>query len=562
MLTHIRIRNFAIIDEVELELDRGLTVLTGETGAGKSILVDALGLALGDRADAAAVRHGEKRAEIALTVDISGQPGIRDWLVEQMIDDDDECLIRRVVGAEGRSRAFINGQPVPLASLRTLGERLVDIHGQHAHQSLLRGEEQRRLLDHHGGLEPLAARTAEAWQRLQADRRTLEEARDAREERDARLALLRYQVDELESLGLEAGELEALEVEHRRLAHAEKLAAGVQAALAALYEEEYAAQPVIARQLRQLEALAELDPSLVEVRDLLRDAEIQLGEAADGLRRYADDAEIDPERVQWAERRLGRIRELSRKHRVEEQALHTVLPELREELDGLESLEATLGTLEQALSQSEKAWRALAGELSDGRRKAATSLGQEVTALMQELGMAGGRFEVSVDPLPADKARASGLDIVEFRVSANPGQPPRALARVASGGELSRIALAIQVIAADAGSTPCMVFDEVDAGIGGGVAEIVGRKLRELGERRQVLCVTHVPQVASQGHSHLHVSKHSDSQTHTTLQRLDDGGRIEELARMLGGVEITARTRAHAEEMLGRADQPAALRRT
>lgn len=562
MLAHIHIRNFAIIDEVELELEGGLTVLTGETGAGKSILVDALGLALGDRADAAAVRHGQKRAEIALTVDVGALPAVRDWLAEQMIDEGDECLIRRVIGAEGRSRAFINGQPVPLASLRTLGEQLVDIHGQHAHQSLLRGDEQRRLLDHHGGLEALATDTAQAWQQWQADRRTLEEALGSREERDARLELLRYQVEELEALALAEGELETLETEHRRLAHAEKLAAGVQAALAALYEEELAAQPVVARQLRQLEALAELDPALASVRDLLKDAEIQLGEAADGLRRYADDADIDPQRVQWADRRLGRIRELARKHRVEEQALHAVLPELTAELEALEALDAKLEHLEQAVERSEQAWRALAEQLSQGRQQAAKSLGGEVTALMQALGMAGGRFEVAINALAPGKARASGLDGVEFLVSANPGQPPRALSRVASGGELSRIALAIQVIAADAGSTPCMVFDEVDAGIGGGVAEIVGRKLRELGERCQVLCVTHVPQVASQGHRHLHVSKSGGRQTRTKIQRLDDTGRVEELARMLGGVEITARTRAHAEEMLGQAAQSAALRRT
>ncbi len=562
MLAHIQIRNFAIIDEVELELDGGLTVLTGETGAGKSILVDALGLALGDRADAAAVRHGQKRAEIALTVDIGTLPAVRDWLAEQMIDEGEECLIRRVIGAEGRSRAFINGQPVPLASLRTLGEQLVDIHGQHAHQSLLRGDEQRRLLDHHGGLEKQAGLTAEAWQQWQSDRRALADALGSREERDARLELLRYQADELDTLALQEGELEALENEHRRLAHAERLATGVQAALAELYEDEFAAHPVVARQLRQLDALAELDPALASVRDLLKDAEIQLGEAADGLRRYTDDAEVDPQRVQWAERRLGRIRELSRKHRVEERMLHTVLAELQGELETLESLEARLEHLEQAVERSEQAWRALAETLSRGRRLAAQSLGDEVTALMQELGMAGGRFEVAVTALAPGKARASGLDSVEFLVSANVGQPPRALARVASGGELSRIALAIQVIAADAGSTPCMVFDEVDAGIGGGVAEIVGRKLRELGERCQVLCVTHVPQVASQGHQHLHVSKSGGRQTRTRIQPLDDTGRIEELARMLGGVEITARTRAHAEEMLGKAAQSAALRRT
>jgi len=555
MLTHIHIRNFAIIDEVELELGDGLTVLTGETGAGKSIVVDALGLVLGDRADAGAVRHGEARAEITLGIDTRGLPALRAWLAEQMIDEDDECLVRRVISAEGRSRAFINGQQVPLASLRTLGELVVDIHGQHEHQSLMKPEVQRRLLDHHGGLDALAEQTAEAHASWQAAREALSAASDSVGERAARLDLLRYQLGELAALDLKAGEVEALEAEHLRLSHGERLVDGALGAVAALYEDEASAHQLMARQLRLLDALVELDPALAPARDLLRDAEIQLSEAAEQLRRYGDDVDNDPERSQWVEQRLSSVRELARKHRVAEDALHELQSQLGRELEELDGLEARLEALEQAESQAQKHYFQLAERLSAGREKAAASLAGQVSTLMQELGMPGGRLDVVITRLPRERARASGIDQVELQVAANPGQPPRALTKVASGGELSRISLAIQVIAADAGSTPCMVFDEVDAGIGGGVAEIVGRKLRELGERRQVLCVTHVPQVASLGHRHMRVSKLTDaSSTRTLIDALEVDEKVEELARMLGGVKITERTRAHAAEMLARAE--------
>jgi DNA repair protein RecN (Recombination protein N) len=554
MLTHIHIRNFAIIDEVELELGGGLTVLTGETGAGKSIVVDALGLALGDRADAGAVRHGEKRAEITVTIDPRELPGLRAWLAEQMVDDEDECLVRRVISAEGRSRAFINGQQVPLTSLRELGEQLVDIHGQHEHQSLMKPEVQRGLLDHHGGLTALAASTAEAYAAWQQAREALAGATTSADERAARLDLLKYQVGELEALGLAAGEVETLEAEYLRLNHGERLLGGAQGALEALYEDEASAHQQVARQLRLLEPLAELDATLRPVCALLREAEIQLAEVAEQLRSYGDDSARDPARTQALEDRLASVRELARKHRVDEQALHELLPTLSTELEQLDNLEARLDALQQAVTRSEKAYFKLAEKLSAGRAQAATSFAAQVSALMQALGMPGGRLEVAIGRLPRERARPAGIDTVELQVAANPGQPPRALTRVASGGELSRISLAVQVIAADAGSTPCMVFDEVDAGIGGGVAEIVGRKLRELGERRQVLCVTHVPQVASQGHHHLRVSKLTDGRsTRTLITQLKESEKVEELARMLGGVKITARTRAHAEEMLARA---------
>ncbi len=555
MLTHIHIRNFAIIDEVELELGDGLTVLTGETGAGKSIIVDALGLVLGDRADAGAVRHGEARAEITLGIDVRGLPRVRAWLAEQMIDEDDECLVRRVISAEGRSRAFINDQQVPLTSLRTFGEQIVDIHGQHEHQSLMKPGVQRRLLDHHGGLEGLAGQTVEAHGLWLAAREALSTASDSVEERAARLDLLRYQLSELTALDLKSGEVEALEAEHLRLSHGERLVGGALGALEALYEDEASAHQIIARQLRTLDALVDLDPALAPARDLLRDAEIQLSEAAEQLRRYGDEVENDPQRAQWVEHRLSSVRELARKHRIAEDALHELQSQLARELEALDGLEAQLEQLGHAESRSRKAYFELAEKLSAGREKAATSFAEQVTTLMQTLGMPGGRLDVVLTRLPHERARPSGIDQVELQVAANPGQPPRALTKVASGGELSRISLAIQVIAADAGSTPCMVFDEVDAGIGGGVAEIVGRKLRELGERRQVLCVTHVPQVASQGHRHMRVSKLTDaSTTRTLIDALEVDQKVEELARMLGGIEITERTRAHAAEMLARAE--------
>lgn len=555
MLSGVSVRNFAIIDEVALELGPGLTVLTGETGAGKSILVDALGLVLGDRADATAVRHGADRAEITASFDLGALPEVAAWLAEQALDADGECVLRRVIGAEGRSRAWINGAPTTLQMLRDLGERLVDIHGQHEHQSLMRPAAQRELLDARLPDAGLLRAVAESWQawRAAVDERARLEA--AGRDREQRLDLLRYQLRELEALAPVAGEAAELETEFSRLANAGKLAEGAGGALELIYEGETgAAHDAVARAAELLDELAELDAGLAEAQRLLAEAEIQLSEAATGLRRYLGGLEMDPARLDAVQSRLEGLKSLAHKHQVPADALPARLAALAEEIEELEQAETRLGRASEKVSAAERAYRGAAAKLSAARAAAAEQLSEQVTALMHQLGMPGGRFQAVVESDPQGPCAPHGLDAVEFRVSANPGQPPAPVARIASGGELSRISLAIQVAAKSAQSIPVMVFDEVDSGVGGGVAEIVGRRLAELGARAQVLCVTHLPQVASQARHHLRVVKLTDGETtRTTLKALTEAEKIEELARMLGGVEITGATRAHAEEMRSRA---------
>ena len=555
MLSGVSVRNFAIIDEASLELGPGLTVLTGETGAGKSILVDALGLVLGDRADAAAVRHGAERAEITATFDLAGLPEVAAWLNEQALDAEGECVLRRVIGAEGRSRAWINGAPATLQTLRELGELLVDIHGQHEHQSLTRPAAQRELLDARLPDPAPARAVAGAWQawRKAVDERARLEA--AGRDREQRLDLLRYQLRELEGLAPVAGEAAELEAEFSRLANAGKLAEGAGSALERVYEGETgAAHDAVARAAELLAELTEIDARLAEPQRLLAEAEIQLSEAAGELRRYLGGLEMDPARLDAVQARLEALKALAKKHQVEADALPTRQATLAAEIEELEQAEIRLGRASELVTLSEAAYREAARRLGEARAKAARKLSEQVSALMHQLGMPGGRFVAAVGHDPAAQCSPHGLDDIEFRVSANPGQPPAPVGRIASGGELSRISLAIQVAAKSAQPIPVMVFDEVDSGVGGGVAEIVGRRLAELGERAQVLCVTHLAQVASQARDHLRVVKLTDGETtRTTLKALTETEKVEELARMLGGVEITGTTRAHAEEMRKRA---------
>ena len=555
MLSQIRVRNYAVIDEVELELGPGMTVLSGETGAGKSILVDALGLVLGDRADASAVRHGAARAEIAVTFELADLPDVRAWLAEHDLDEGDECVLRRVISREGRSRAYVNGNPVPLQTLRRLGERLVEIHGQHEHQTLTRARVQREILDAHGGLQPRAAELAAAYEEWRALQRQLEQLHSRRAHRDERLDLLRYQVRELETLALAEGELDALELEHARLANTGRLAEGSGEALHLIYDDESgSAQQRLARAREILAALGVHDPGLERLARQLEEAEIQVNDAAAELRRYQHDLELDPARLEHVEERLGDIRDLARKHQVEAAALPSRLDALRAELSDIEQSAETAEALDAERNAAARRYRAAADALGKSRAKAAKSLAEGITATMRQLGMPGGQFEVRVRHEPEADFGPHGLDRIEFAVTANPGQPAAPLAKVASGGELSRIALAIQVVATGGTNVLCLVFDEIDAGVGGGVAEIVGRRLRELGDARQVLCVTHLPQVASQGHRHVRVSKLTDGRTtRTTLAPLGEDETVEELARMLGGVEITATSREHAREMLVKA---------
>jgi DNA repair protein RecN (Recombination protein N) len=550
MLTYLQIRDFAIVEAVELEFKPGLTALTGETGAGKSIIVDALLLAAGGRATAESLRHGAERAEITATFDVRGHGAAREWLAAQDIECDGDCVLRRMLAADGRGRAFINGQLAPLQSLRALGELLLDIHGQQEFQSLTRRTAQRRLLDAHGGHETKVAEVRAAYTRFNALQARLEELNEAGRDREARLELLRYQVQELQALALQPGEVPELLAEHKRLSNSGRLAEGVTQALGLLYEEEsFSAHAAVSRAQTVLRALLPLDERLEGQTRLLDESAIALREAAGDLRHYLDRMDIDPRRQDQVERRIAGIDDLARKHRLPPGELPAQLTRLEEELQRLEAHAVEVGATAEQMDAARKAYSRAAAALGTARQAAATDLSSTVTTLMQKLGMPGGQFQVDVaqdrEPGP------DGNDTVEFLVSANPGQPVKPLAKVASGGELSRISLAVQVAAAHTALTPCLVFDEVDAGVGGAVAEIVGRQLRALGEHAQVLCVTHLPQVASQAHHQLRVTKLTDGRTtRTAIGELTPEERIEELARMLGGVKITDKTRDHAREML------------
>jgi DNA repair protein RecN (Recombination protein N) len=553
MLRHLSIRNFAIVASLDLEFEQGFTALTGETGAGKSILIDALALALGERADAGQVRPGAERAEVAAEFSLEPASELNAWLAEQALEGDaDRVLLRRVVDSNGRSRGFINGHAATLAQLREAGEQLVDIHGQNAHQSLLRVEAQRRLLDEHAGLGGQTAAVGQAyreWQRLARARAEHETHAAARSTEREQLA---WQVEELARLAPAEDEWEAIDAEHSRLAHAASLLQGSRSALDQLSEADGAASSAVAAALSTLRGLLDYDKSLLEAVEMLESAEVQLGEAAQTLRRYGEKVELDPQRLGEVERRIEALHGAARRHRIAPQELRAFLDQKRARLAELE-IASDIAALEQAESAASSRYREVAHSLSAARKKAAAKLSREVSAAMHDLAMKGGRFKVDLVPLAAGGS-SYGEESVEFAVSANPGMEPRALAKVASGGELSRISLAIMVIASAAAKVPTMIFDEVDAGIGGAVAEIVGRRLKSLGSGRQVLCVTHLPQVAALADHQWSVAKSgtngNDAMAASSVVALDDKGRIEEIARMLGGLEITATTRRHAAEML------------
>ena len=552
MLMNLQVRDFAIVDRIDIEFEPGMTVLTGETGAGKSILVDALGLVLGERGNAQLVRDGAKRAEFAAEFDVSALPNVSSWLEEQALDLDDDCLLRRVINVDGRSRAFINGNSVPLSQLKALGELLLDIHGQHFHQSLARRSIQRDLLDHFGGLlddRAIVATHYIEWKAL-ADR--VEELTGAEADSAARLDLLTFQLQELDSLALEDGEFDALGSERRKLQNSGKLAEGVGRALDGLFDNDAGnANSLIADALRSVEQLVEFDQNLRPVLEMLNSASIQVTEAADTLRRYSEAVDMDPARRDWVEERLDSIQTISRKHRVTADELPELADRMRAEHDELSHAEERGQELEEQAVAARAEYRKQAKSLSKARQKAADRFAAAVTDAMHGLGMPGGVFQVQLTPLDDDAAKSWGLDQIDFLISANPGQAPQSLAKIASGGELSRMSLAIQVIASDGSAIPTMVFDEVDSGVGGGVAEMVGRRLQELGANRQVLCVTHLPQVASLADQHFRISKVTDGKsTRTRVSPLAQEERTEELARMLGGVEITRKTLEHAAEML------------
>ncbi len=557
MLMSLQVRDFAIVDRIAVEFDTGMTVLTGETGAGKSILVDALGFVLGERGNAQVVRAGAKRAEFSAQFDIRKLPAARTWLEDRSLEEEDECLLRRVINADGRSRAFINGNAVPVQQLKAIGELLVDIHGQHFHQSLARRPIQRELLDHFGGLSDERKETSAAFEEWQAKVERLRQLTDADVDRASRLDLLTFQLQELRTLDLGASEAAELATERQRMANSGRLAAGAAAALASLFDaDEGNANSLVADAARSIEGLVEYDPELQSVVELLESAGIQIAEAADTLRRYGETIDMDPARRDWVEERLDAIQSLSRKHRVTADELPELQRKLEQELDELNNADERGRELEIEVAAAGEKYLRLAKALSGKRHSAASTLATAVSNAMHGLGMPGGKFDVRLNTLAQENARSHGLDDIAFLLTANPGQPMMPLAKVASGGELSRMSLAIQVIASDGSTIPTMVFDEVDSGVGGGVAEMVGRRLAELGRSRQVLCVTHLPQVASLATEHFRVSKVTDGKaTRTTVQPLQKKERIEELARMLGGVEITKKTLEHAEEMLAGAPQ-------
>ena len=552
MLVHLSVHNYAIVEHLDLELDRGMSVITGETGAGKSIMLDALGLTLGDRADSGVVRPGADKADILATFDLADIPEARTWLQERDLDNDGPCILRRVITAEGRSRSYINGTPCPQGDLKALGELLIDIHSQHEHQSLLKTDTHRRLLDEYAGATDLARQVQLAAQRWRQTRQELDRLSNSGDEQRSRHQLLSYQLEELESLSLGEDELEQLEQEHKNLTNAESLLSICRQVVEQCSENDSGdVLNALTASLHRLGSVNDSPTALSEATNLLSSAQIQVEEAMGELNRFLDHFDADPARLQQLEERLDAIYTLARKHRIQPTEVATLQQKLLDEIETLNANDEAIERLENELSSFARHYKEKARELSDLRHRAAPELATAVEHEIQRLGMPGGRFSIELKANPEKELLPNGLEQIELLVSANPGQPLKALAKVASGGELSRISLAIQVITAQTSRVPTLVFDEVDVGIGGPTAEIVGQLLRRLGDRGQVMTVTHLPQVAAQGHQHLFVHKVRDSEaTRTAVSKLSKNERIEEVARMLGGIDLTKESLAHAKKMV------------
>lgn len=546
MLRTLAIRDFVIVDAIELEFSAGFTVFTGETGAGKSILIDALALCLGGRGDASMVREGAQKADISAEFSVNAETA--DWLdANDFSGEENQLIIRRVIDNAGRSKAYINGITATAAQLRELGDYLVDIHGQHAHQSLLKAEAQRNLLDLQGGLQTQTLEVTERYKRWRALAKQREEfelnAKNILQERER----LEWQVGELEKLQLKQGEWDEITQEHSRLAHAATLLEGAQEAADVIAESEHPVLSQVSALIQKLGKLESYDPKLKPIIEALESARINLQECSYALNDYLGRTELDPARLREVEQRVEILHSTARRFHVAPDALLNELSELQTQLQQLSGA-TNIASLKQHEEQAHQHYLSAADKLSSQRRSAADQLSQAVTAAMQDLSMAGGRFAIE---LCACEPHAHGLEHIEFQVAGHAGVQARPLAKVASGGELARISLAISVITSCATATPTLIFDEVDSGIGGGVAEVVGRLLKRLGQDRQVLCVTHLPQVASQGNQHFEVSKTQDGgKTFSHINALDNKQRVEEIARMLGGLEITATTRKHARELL------------
>jgi len=552
MLKHLHIKNFAVIETLDLDLFSGMTVFTGETGAGKSILIDALGLILGDRADHAIIRNDARQTEITAVFHIAENKVLASLLQEQAIEtEENDLIIRRIVNRQGRSRAYLNSAPVAAQLLRTIGEHLIDIHGQHAHQSLIKRDLQRRLLDEYGNyaeqLEQVS-RHYQDWHQANSELNTLS---DNEKDHHAQMSLLEYQVQELAELAPQPDEYRALEEEYTRLEHASRLLETAQSSLNTLSETEHSLDARLNHVLQELDALQKLDPGLSTTTELLDNARIQISEATEELRHYLDRVEPQPERLAEIEKRLNRLHDVARKHHIQAQQLPGQLQELSEQLHTLRHQRQRFTELQAQQAKALDEYTKATETLHNSRTRAAAKMAQAISAQLKTLGMPDGQFKIQIDKQTEQKPQAEGGDKIEFLVSANAGQPPQPLRKVASGGELSRISLAIQVIAGHDKGIPTLVFDEVDSGIGGRVAEMVGRLLHKLAEHRQVFCVTHLAQVASQGDQHLQVEKSSDEKTtQTQVVALGEPDRIEEIARMLGGIKITKQSLEHAKEML------------
>ena len=552
MLLNLSIIDLAVVKALDLDLEQGMSVLTGETGAGKSILLTALGLALGDRADSGYVRPNSKRAEVNLEFDLADAPDARQWLKDNELDDEQHCLIRRIVNQDGRSKAYINNRPVTLQFLQELSEKLVEIHGQHAHLTLLNNDEQRRLLDAYAKNQPLLDQVNNCYKHWLLAHKELAGLIKAGVDQSEREELLRYQLEELQQLDLVHFSYTALSEEHGKLANLGQILSTGLAQVELLYEgDPQSVNQMLSHSVSELTHIARYAPELTDICSLLSEAQILTEEAALQLRRFLESQEADPQHMEQLENQIGVVQSLSRKHHVIPDELPELVGKLEAELDGLTHSGERIETLTAETAQLLAQYRQLAAQLSEQRKTTGQKLQQQISAMIKELGMPQGEFLVDISDLESDAPKLNGRDKIEFLVSANPGLPPKPLAKVASGGELSRISLAIQVTTSNDKTTPTLIFDEVDSGIGGGVAEIVGQKLRSLSHNRQVMCVTHLPQVAAQAHHHLYVEKNNKTDiTSSQVRLLHDEERVEEIARMLGGVTMTANTLAHAKEML------------
>ncbi|MGI5309126.1 DNA repair protein RecN [Rheinheimera sp. WS51] len=552
MLCHLHISNFAIVRALEIDWADGMSTITGETGAGKSIAIDALSLCLGERTDATVVRPGADKADIVATFDVSNLVSAQKWLTEQDLAMANECIVRRVINSEGRSRGYINGVQVPAQQLKVLGQHLLSIHGQHAHQQLMKGDYQRQLIDSFAGHQAAINNTKAAWKQWQQLQHEYTELEQSKQQRDAQRQLLEYQVAELDAFAPNADEYCSLEAEHNLLSHGQTLLSESQQVVQMLYDDEQQnIYQALSAAHAQLEQLSTLDPALTSISQMLNDALVQTEEASRELRRYSDKMELDPERLDYVDQRLSQWLNLARKHHTSNEELANLHQQLSSQLAELTCNDARLASLADEIEQAKQHYAEQATRLSQQRKIAAEQLSKKITASMHELSMSNANFHIALIEQSLEQASINGIDAVEFQVSTNPGQPLQAMQKVASGGELSRISLAIQVILADKVTTPTLIFDEVDVGISGPVAAGVGKLLRQLGDKTQIICVTHLPQVASQGHQQLFVEKYTDGvDTETRMFALNDEQRISEIARLLAGENISASALANARELL------------